>query len=129
MSRRRTVLPAVVVALGYLAAVGVAGRVVGVPPLVLIVYAALSTVTFVAYAIDKSAARNGRWRISESTLHGLSLAGGWPGALVAQQALRHKTRKARFRVVFWMTVLLNCAGCVWLHTPAGRAVLDAVLAG
>lgn len=48
------------------------------------------------------------------------LAGGWPGALVAQELLRHKTRKREFRVVFRATVVLNCAGFVWLLTPMGR---------
>lgn len=32
-------------------------------------------------------------RTQESTLHGLSLLGGWPGALIAQQVLRHKSKK------------------------------------
>ena len=41
------------------------------------------------------------------TLHGLSLIGGWPGALIAQQVLRHKSRKEEFRFVFWLTVVIN----------------------
>lgn len=39
----------------------------------------------------------------------LAVLGGWPGALAAQQALRHKTRKQPFRTVFWLTVVVNCA--------------------
>jgi heme/copper-type cytochrome/quinol oxidase subunit 3 len=46
----------------------------------------------------------------------LSLVGGWPGALVAQQKLRHKSQKQSFRIVFWITVLLNCAAFSWLFT-------------
>lgn len=36
------------------------------------------------YAFDKVAAKDGAWRISESTLHLLSLGGGWPGAQTVQ---------------------------------------------
>jgi len=86
-------------------------------------YAGASLVTFIAYAIDKSAAQSGRWRTQESTLHLLALIGGWPGALIAQNRLRHKSRKASFLLVFWATALLNCGGLAWLLTaPGGRAL-------
>lgn len=68
------------------------------------VYLTLSAISFAAYALDKSAAERGAWRTSETTLHLLALAGGWPGALVAQQVLRHKTIKQPFRSLFWVTV-------------------------
>lgn len=77
-------------------------------------YLALSAVTFLTYAADKSAASRGCWRTPESTLHALALAGGWPGALLAQQYLRHKSTKAEFRRLFWFTVALNLAGLVLL---------------
>jgi len=86
------------------------------------VYAALSLMTFAVYAVDKSAARNAGDRVSEATLHYLSLAGGWPGAILAQQLLRHKSKKAGFRRLFLVTVVLNCGLLVWLHTPMGRTV-------
>ena len=94
--------------------------------LVFAAYVLLSMVTFVAYAVDKSSARNGTWRVSESTLHFLSLTGGWPGALVAQQVLRHKTRKQSFRFVFRITVILNCCVFVWLFTPTGASALRVI---
>lgn len=87
------------------------------------IYAVMSVVTFVVYAADKSAARQGRRRVSESTLHALSIIGGWPGALLGQQVLRHKTRKQPFRTVFWVTVVVNCAlvaGVLALAQGLGR---------
>lgn len=78
---------------------------------------ALNAVAFVAYGIDKRAARRRRRRIPENVLHALALAGGWPGALLGQTVFRHKTVKTSFRAVFWITVIANCAavaGVVWL---------------
>lgn len=82
------------------------------------VYAGMSLLTLIVYASDKSAAKAGRWRTAESTLHLLALAGGWPGALLAQQWLRHKSAKRQFRAVFWATVVLNVAGLVLLCSQA-----------
>lgn len=92
----------------------------GVPRWVLPGYAVLSLLTFCAYWQDKRAAQAGHWRTPESTLHALALQGGWPGAIVAQQWLRHKSRKADFRGRFWLTVLGNVVVFVGLQSPAGR---------
>lgn len=91
------------------------------PPVALAAsYVGLSALTFVAFAKDKHAARHGTWRTSEGTLHLLALAGGWPGALLAQQFLRHKSMKSEFRIVFWITVILNVAAFVLLCSPWGQ---------
>ena len=93
-----------------------------VPALVAGLYAGASAVTFIAYALDKSAAGRGAWRTPEISLHLLALVGGWPGALVAQQVLRHKSAKARFRAVFWGTVAANVALFVVLSSPLGLSL-------
>lgn len=92
-------------------------------------YIIISLLTFILYAKDKSAAQKGTWRTPESTLHLLSLAGGWPGALIAQQKLRHKTQKQPFRFIFLLTVILNCLALIWLCTPAGTTMLRSFLPG
>jgi uncharacterized membrane protein YsdA (DUF1294 family) len=66
------------------------------------------------YALDKSAAPRGGWRIAEKHLHLLDLLGGWPGGLLAQAKLRHKSSKTSFQVVFWLTVLVNIAVMAWM---------------
>jgi uncharacterized membrane protein YsdA (DUF1294 family) len=86
-------------------------------------YAVVSIVTFLAYAIDKAAAKAGRRRTPESTLLFLGLAGGWPGAIVAQQRLRHKSVKQAFRSAFWGTVVVNVALFLLLASPHGRGLL------
>ena len=91
------------------------------------VYLAASVLAFLAYAADKSAAQKNAWRISERTLHMLGLVGGWPGALIAQQVLRHKSKKASFRTLFWATVFINCGVLAWLLTPSGGGMLQDIL--
>ncbi|MFD1215844.1 DUF1294 domain-containing protein [Microbulbifer celer] len=87
-------------------------------------FVGISLVTFIAYYLDKSAARQGSRRIRENTLHVLSLAGGWPGALIARHQFRHKTRKQPFRLVFWLTVMGNIALLVWALTTDGLYYLQ-----
>ncbi len=50
-----------------------------------------------------------------NTLLLISLAGGWPGALLAQQLMRHKTSKRSFINAFWITVLFNVGAFVAWH--------------
>lgn len=90
------------------------------PAWVLWLYLAMSAVTFVAYARDKRAARARGSRTPEATLHLLGLSGGWPGARLAQQIVRHKTAKTSFKVVFWVTVVVNVTVLVYGLTFDGR---------
>ena len=93
---------------------------------VALVYLVMTALTFAAYAADKSAALNGTQRIPESNLHGLALLCGWPGALVAQQVLRHKSTKTEFRSMFRVTVMLNVSGFVAFCSPLARSLLPRV---
>ncbi|NIF86314.1 DUF1294 domain-containing protein [Comamonas sp. Tr-654] len=95
----------------------------GVPRVLWLVYAGLSMLTFMAYWQDKWAAQKGQWRTPEKTLQTMALAGGWPGALLAQQWLRHKSSKTSFQLQFWLMVLINVAAVLWLCSPYGRHVL------
>jgi uncharacterized membrane protein YsdA (DUF1294 family) len=92
------------------------------PPIALGVLLLISLLTFFVYGFDKNAAQAGRWRTAESTLHLLSLVGGWPGAWCAQRLFHHKSRKARFMTGYWGTVLANIAAvAAWVGKllPAG----------
>lgn len=76
------------------------------------------------YAWDKRQAKRSSHtkvnRTPERTLQLLALFGGWPGALLAQQLLRHKSQKRRFIIVLWLCVLVNigsyfAVGYLWLY--------------
>lgn len=79
----------------------------GISLIPLSAYGIVSLLAFFLYWSDKRKARTERWRTPENVLHAVELAGGWPGALVAQQLFRHKTRKVSYQVLFWAIVLLH----------------------
>lgn len=95
-----------------------------IPKNLALLYLGASIVTFIAYASDKSKAQRDAWRTPESTLHSLALVGGWPGAAIAQQTLRHKSQKRDFRIVFWFTVVANCSALAWLTSTDGSHLLE-----
>ena len=107
----------------FLIILGILTLIAKITFLVLPLYLLASMLTFVVYAKDKSAAKKGSWRTPESTLHFLALACGWPGALIAQEKLRHKSKKQAFRLVFWLTVITNIGTLIWLNTPVGASTL------
>ncbi|MBD2355437.1 DUF1294 domain-containing protein [Tolypothrix sp. FACHB-123] len=82
-------------------------------PIGLILYPLMSLITFALYAEDKSRAKQGKWRVPENTLHVCELTGGWLGAFVAQQILRHKTSKVSYQVVFWLIATVHLV--FWLY--------------
>lgn len=84
----------------------------GITRIPLLVYGVASAAAFGLYWYDKRQAKTGQWRTPENVLHGVELLGGWPGALLAQQVFRHKTRKVSFQVVFWLIVAVHQV--VWI---------------
>lgn len=109
----------VYLAIIFLAAIIIAFPLGYLPQKLTVIYVGGSFLTFLAYALDKSKAQRKVRRTAESTLHFLSLFGGWPGAALAQQLLRHKSSKKEFRRVFWLTVMANIATLTWLCSPFG----------
>lgn len=110
------------IAITYLVLVAVSVLFAESSKAVLVWYLVVGVVTFFVYAKDKRAAINGNWRVPEKTLHILSVAGGWLGALIAQDKLRHKTQKQPFRSIYWLTVAMNVAVFVWTLTPSGQVI-------
>lgn len=91
--------------------------------------ATINLLTYLAYALDKKAARNATWRTPELRLHLFDLMGGWPAGLFAQMRLRHKTEKSSFQTMYKITVLLHLAAVCWLFSSYGSALRTAMFAG
>lgn len=114
---------ALLVALAFIALLGTLALAGYIPWLALYWYAGISVLTYGDYALDKSAARQGGRRTPENRLHLLALLGGWPGALYARQALRHKSAKTSFTCVFYITVIVNLAALAyWLYSKDARLI-------
>lgn len=97
-------------AVGFLAVLLVLAVTATIPWWLVGWYLLINAITFAIYAKDKQAAQTGQWRTPEKSLHVLAVAGGWVGAMLAQTYLRHKSKKTEFRVVYYLTVLLNLLG-------------------
>lgn len=121
-------VPRIAMGIGFLLVVAAATALGFVPAILLVGYVLLGGLSYLLYTLDKAAAGEGRQRTPESTLHVVDLLGGWPGALVAQQQSRHKTAKASFQWVFWLTVLANVAAVGWLvRSGVAESLAKAVL--
>ena len=83
--------------------------------IVIIAYASylvlLSFITFIAYGVDKSKAKKGKYRTKEKTLLLLSFLGGAFGGYPAMLIFRHKTKGEHwyFTVVNWLGLLIHIA--------------------
>ena len=81
-------------------------------------FVVVNVLAFGAMALDKAKAVNRSRRIPEATLLNLAMLGGSVGTLVAQQTIRHKTRKEPFRstligiVVFQILALIGLAAAI-----------------
>src|SRR4051795_3864101 len=94
----------------------------------LAIYAvAINLATLTAFAWDKHCARTGRWRVRESTLLGMAAIGGTLGAVVAQQWLRHKTRKEPFLITLYVIAGVQVLALITMSIPKVRHAVTTVL--
>ena len=85
-----------------------------------VIYGVASVACFAGYGLDKMAASQKQWRVSETILLLIGLVGGWPGGIIGQEVFRHKTQKKTFRTLFWMSVAINMAAFVQINVFAAR---------
>ncbi len=65
----------------------------------LVAYVVVNLITMAMYFSDKGKAQKGEWRTKESTLLTWSAIGPF-GAVAGMELARHKTRKAKFKLVY-----------------------------
>lgn len=121
--KRSVAIPLIVALLFFtlLAGLVIAGRLPWIVPAACLF---LSVLAAFAYAFDKSKAMNRQWRTQESTLHMLSLLGGWPGAWIAQVLFRHKISKTSFMAAFVLCVAVNLAVLTWIVIEPRNAIAE-----
>lgn len=75
---------------------------------------AVNLLAYAAMVFDKARAENNSRRVSEATLLSLAIIGGSIGTVIAQQTIRHKTRKEPFRSQLAGIILLQILALVAL---------------
>tara|TARA_Y100001956_G_C4119404_1_gene186588 strand:+ start:565 stop:1170 length:606 start_codon:yes stop_codon:yes gene_type:complete len=97
------------------------------PPIALVTAITFSTITYLVYAVDKQAQHTGGVQIPNIAFYVLNLCGGWPGALFAQSIMHHKYTNLDFRLLFWLSTLINVGFYCWTLTYEGSLALASVI--
>ena len=78
------------------------------------VYLAIISVVAVAVTVaDKIKAKTGAWRVKESTLLIISAIGGSVAMFITMQAIRHKTKHAKFMVGIPLIIAVQIAAFIF----------------
>lgn len=95
---------------------------------------AINMIAFIVCGSDKRKAKNGAWRIPETPLLLLALAGGALGMWIGMTKFRHKTQHWKFRILvpllffIWLIGAILYGGSVFLLdyslNPGGKAKRD-----
>lgn len=76
--------------------------------------AIINGVAFFMYGVDKYKSVHHKWRIPESTLLLLALAGGSIGAMLGMQLFRHKTKHLKFKYGVPLVFLAQVVVCLYV---------------
>lgn len=74
----------------------------------------INLVAFFIYGIDKLKAKKSRWRIKESTLLLMAVAGGSIGALLGMKIWHHKTMHKKFKYGLPVILLVQIIIIIWI---------------
>ena len=74
-----------------------------------------SVITFLLYGVDKTLSRGKGQRVPEVVLHGLALAGGFPGGWAGRSIFRHKTKKGIFVLVLAVSTVIHVSLVCWVY--------------
>lgn len=66
----------------------------------------LNILTFLIYGMDKYFSKRNMFRISEKILLFLSIIGGMVGAILGMNLFRHKTKKIKFKIINYLSLII-----------------------
>ena len=72
----------------------------------MIYFISINILTFILYGLDKFFSKKRMFRISEKLLFLFSIIGGFLGSLIGMCLFRHKTRKNKFILINWISLIL-----------------------
>jgi len=70
----------------------------------------INAITFLVFLWDKIRAKNGEWRVKESTILLLAAIGGTPAAFLARAIFKHKSRKQPFGLFLVAIAVIQVLG-------------------
>jgi len=76
---------------------------------IIIYYIALNLILFLTMGYDKLRAKKEAWRVPESSLFALALAGGGTGGFLGMLLFHHKNKKPLFYIVFLFSIIIHIA--------------------
>ena len=82
--------------------------------LIIAVLVVMNVLSFALMALDKSAAKRGKWRVPEKTLFLVTALFGGLGGVLGMQLCRHKTKHWYFRLFFPLLLIAQIAVLVML---------------
>lgn len=79
----------------------------------------INFIAVVLCLVDKSRAKNKKWRVSEKALFAVSFMGGSISMYITMCLVRHKTNHKRFMIGLPLIILIQSAVLLWiLHTAS-----------
>ncbi len=75
--------------------------------IVLVVLGIINLLSFCLMGYDKKRAQQGKWRIPEKTLFGVTACGGGLGGVLGMMVFRHKTKHWYFKLFFPMMLIVQ----------------------
>lgn len=73
----------------------------------------LNSWLFILMGLDKKKAQQHKWRIPEKKLQTLGLIGGGLGGFLGMYLFNHKSSKLKFKISFFLGVLVMISGSVY----------------
>ena len=88
-------------------------------------FVGINVVTFFVFGIDKWKAKQGSWRISETTLLLLAVIGGSIGAWLGMKVWHHKTMHKKFKygvpaILIIQIILITYSVLLLFQSTSGR---------